>query len=123
MAARRDHPSLEPVWRALASTTRRRMLDALYERPLTTGALSERFGELSRFAVMQHLRVLEEANLVVAQREGRHRINHLNPVPIQQIYDRWVSRFQQPWAEVLVSLKDDIERGPARGAATRGKAS
>jgi DNA-binding transcriptional ArsR family regulator len=119
---RRDPPSLEPVWRALASATRRRMLDELLERPLTTGALSERFGTLSRFAVMQHLRVLEEANLVVAQREGRHRINHLNPVPIQQIYDRWVARFQQPWVEVLVSLKDELERGPARSAVPRGKA-
>lgn len=101
--------TLEPVWKALASTDRRLMLDYLSEEPLTTGALCDRFPDLSRFSVMQHLRVLESADLVIPRREGRLRFNHLNPVPIQMIHDRWVSRYQQPWAEVLLSLRDDIE--------------
>lgn len=64
--------------------------------PLTTGALADRFPEITRFAVMQHLRVLEEAELVVPRRDGRERYNYLNPVPIQRIYDRWVSRYTKP---------------------------
>ena len=81
--------------------------------PRTTGGLAEAFPDLSRFAVMQHLKVLEEADLVLPRREGRERHNHLNPVPIQRIYDRWVHRFMQPWTEALVGLKHDIE---TRGA-------
>lgn len=85
------------------------MLDLLMEGPLTTGELSQRFDELSRFAVMQHLKVLEEADLVVAVREGRKRYNYLNPVPIQRVYDRWVSRYMQPWTSALTSLKQKLE--------------
>jgi DNA-binding transcriptional ArsR family regulator len=99
----------EPVWRALANATRRALLDALREGPLTTGELAERFEELSRFAVMQHLRVLEEAELVIVRREGRHRYNYLNAVPIQAVYDRWVVRYMQPWTEALVSMRDELE--------------
>ena len=99
----------ETVWRALANTTRRALLDALREGPLTTGELAEQFGELSRFAVMQHLRVLEEAELVIVRREGRHRYNYLNAVPIQALYDRWVVRYMQPWTEALVSMRDELE--------------
>jgi DNA-binding transcriptional ArsR family regulator len=100
---------LDAVWRALGNATRRAMLDALRDGPLTTGALAESFPELSRFAVMQHLRVLAAADLVVTRREGRHRYNYLNPVPIQLVYDRWVSRYMQPWTEALVSLRDQLE--------------
>lgn len=99
----------EPVWRALANATRRAMLDALRAGPLTTGELAERFEELSRFAVMQHLRVLEKAELVMVRREGRHRYNYLNAVPIQAVYDRWVVRYMQPWTEALVSMRDELE--------------
>jgi len=104
---------LEPVWRAIASPIRRRMMDLLRDGPVSTGALSESFRDLSRFAVMQHLRVLEEADLVVPRREGRTRLNYLNPVPIQRIYDRWVSRYQAPWTESLVSLKGALETEPS----------
>ena len=76
---------------------------------MTTGLLAERFPDLSRFAVMQHLKVLEEANLIAVRREGRKRYNHLNPIPIQQIYDRWVHRYMQPWTEALVGLKAELE--------------
>ena len=103
---------MDAVWRALANPVRRRMLDLLVvEEPLTTGDLAERFADdLSRFAVMQHLKVLEEVDLVVAVREGRRRFNYLNPVPIQQVYDRWVSRYMQPWTDALTSLKRELEQ-------------
>ena len=85
------------------------MLDLLFNGPRSTGELAESFADLSRFAVMQHLRVLEEADLVIPRREGRTRLNFLNPVPIQRIYHRWVSRYQESWAESLVSLKGSLE--------------
>ena len=97
------------MWKALANPVRRTILDELYDGPQTTGDLSELFPELSRFAVMQHLRVLEEAELVIPRREGRRRYNYINPVPIQQIYDRWVARYMKPWTEALVSLRDELE--------------
>ncbi len=100
---------LAPVWRALANPMRREILDLLSEEPLATGDLAAYFPRLSRFAVMQHLRVLEEGNLVLRRKVGRQVINSLNPVPIQQIYHRWVQRFQEPWAEALVSLKSELE--------------
>lgn len=106
----------EPVWRALANATRRRMLDILMEGPLTTGDLAERFADLSRFAVMQHLKVLEEGDLVLVVREGRKRYNYLNPVPIQRVYNRWVSRYMQPWTDALTSLKRDLEEREPREA-------
>lgn len=64
---------------------------------------------------MQHLRVLEDGGLVLRQKQGRVTMNHLNPIPIQQIYHRWVARFQEPWAEALVSLKHELERDHAAG--------
>jgi DNA-binding transcriptional ArsR family regulator len=100
---------LDAVWRALANATRRRILDVLSGGPATTGAVAERFPELSRYAVMQHLRVLAEADLVVVRRAGRERYNYLNPVPIQRIHDRWVVHYMQPWTEALVSLRDHLE--------------
>lgn len=101
----------DAVWRALASPVRRRVLDLLTEGPRTTGGLADAFEDLSRFAVMQHLKVLEEADLVVPRREGRRRFNHLNAVPIQRIHRRWVSRYTGRWADALVALKDELE-GP-----------
>ena len=85
------------------------MLDELKAGPLSTGDLAQRFPEMSRFAVMQHLGVLEEGGLVVRRKDGRQTYNYLDPVPIQQIYHRWVEQFQQPWAEALVSLKNQLE--------------
>lgn len=101
--------ALDAVWRALANSVRRTMLDLLFEGPRSTGELAEHFDDLSRFAVMQHLKVLVEADLVVARKDGRRRINYLNPVPIQQIHARWVSRYMQPWTEALVGLKHELE--------------
>jgi DNA-binding transcriptional ArsR family regulator len=116
---------LEPAWRALSSPVRRRILDLLRQAPRSTGELGEAFPGLSRFAVMQHLRVLETGNLVVHRRRGRQRFNYLNPIPIQQIYQRWVSRYQEPWTEALVALKRTLEDGPAQAPppARRGRGS
>lgn len=100
---------LEPVWKALANPTRRRLLDHLRDGPLTTGDLADRFPDLTRFAVMQHLGVLVDADLVAYRREGRRRLNYLNPVPIQRVHDRWVSRYTRPWTEALVALRDELE--------------
>lgn len=108
---------LESVWRALASPVRREMLDRLREAPATTGALAACVPALSRFAVMQHLRVLEQADLVVPRRAGRQRYNYLNPVPIQRIHDRWVARYLQPWTEALVRLKGELETEPRAAGA------
>lgn len=104
-----DADDLDEVWRALANATRRRILDVLRRGPATTGALADEFPELSRYAVMQHLRVLAEADLVLVRRAGRRRYNYLNPVPIRRIHDRWVERYMQPWTEALVGLRDQLE--------------
>ncbi|HUF77247.1 MAG TPA: metalloregulator ArsR/SmtB family transcription factor, partial [Longimicrobiales bacterium] len=107
---------LDDVWRALSNPVRRRILDMLVEGPLTTGNLASRFPELSRFAVMQHLKVLEEADLVVPRRSGRERHNYLNPVPVQRIYERWVSRYMRPWTDALTSLKQELEERETQSA-------
>ncbi len=103
-----SHDDLDAVWRALANPHRRRLLDFLRERPRTTGELAEALGE-NRFLVMQHLNLLREANLVTVEADGRRRINHLNSVPIQQIYERWVGKYQGDWASALVGLKRTVE--------------
>lgn len=100
---------LEPVWKALASATRREMLDRLREGPMPTGELSLGFPDLSRYAVMQHLGVLEESGLVVSHKVGRTRLNFLNVVPIRMIYERWVSAYEELWADELIGLKTRIE--------------
>jgi DNA-binding transcriptional ArsR family regulator len=110
MSTQDESDRTEPVWRALANGTRRAMLDALRDGALTTGDLAGRFPAISRFAVMQHLKLLEEAGLVVRRKRGREVLNHLNPTPIQEIYNRWVSRYQAPWTELLIALRDDVER-------------
>lgn len=99
------------MWRALANPTRREILDLLRDGPVSTGDLADAFPGLSRFAIMQHLGVLVEADLVIVRRDGRRRYNYLNPVPIQQIHDRWVSRYTRPWTEALVDLRDELESG------------
>jgi DNA-binding transcriptional ArsR family regulator/uncharacterized protein YndB with AHSA1/START domain len=95
----------ETVWRALASPHRRKLLDLLKDGPRTTGQLSKELPDLSRFAVMQHLGVLEEAGLVLARKEGRSRFNHLNPIPIQQLYERWMRSHSSLAAETALHLK------------------
>ena len=99
----------DAVFRALADPSRRRILDLLKARPGTTvGELGERF-DFSRFAVMKHLRVLEAVGLVVPRREGKSKRLYLNAVPIQTIYDRWISRYSALWASRLTGLKYTLE--------------
>ena len=99
----------DAVFKALANGKRRQMLDAMKAEPLTTGALCERFPEMDRCSVMQHLKVLEEADLVIPRREGRERWNHLNALPIQAIHDRWISQYAGHAMSVLSALKGELE--------------
>jgi DNA-binding transcriptional ArsR family regulator len=99
------------VWRALSSPWRRRLLDRLRQAPATTGELAAGLPELSRFAVMQHLGVLVEAGLVLPERRGRERVNHLNPVPLRQWYERWVHPMADAGAGDLLALKRYVEKG------------
>ncbi len=100
---------LTPIWKALSDPTRRTILDLLKEHPCTTGQVCDAFDGLSRFAVMKHLSVLEEAGLVVIRPHGRERWNHLNAVPLQQIYERWLRPYEARWATSLLNLKQLIE--------------
>src|SRR5687767_11190254 len=103
----------ERVWKALASPTRRKILDLLRSGPKTTGDLVQEFPEHSRYAVMQHLEVLEKGNLLLIRREGRHRYNYLNAIPIQEVYERWVDRFSGMAASRSLALKRHVEREEA----------
>lgn len=109
----------DAIWKALSNTDRRAMLDLLSEGPLTTGDIADRFPRLTRFAIMQHLRVLTDADLVTVRRDGRKRYNYLNPVPIQLIFDRWVGRYVRPWTEALVTLRDELESETSSKRKTR----
>lgn len=97
------------VFKALAAPIRREMLDALRDRPRTTGELCARFPALDRCTVMQHLKVLEGADLVIVRRDGRERWNHLNPLPIKHIHDRWIGPYAARAVEMLDRLKTDLE--------------
>jgi uncharacterized protein YndB with AHSA1/START domain len=97
------------VFRALADPTRRNLLDELFEEDgQTLSALEVRL-PMTRFGVMKHLRVLEEAGLVVTRRRGREKLHFLNAVPIRLVYERWVSKYAEPWAATLTALKQSIE--------------
>lgn len=98
------------LFKALAAPVRRAMLDNLRDGPLTTGALCERFLAIDRCTVMQHLKVLEEADLVIAERRGRERLNHLNALPIHDIYSRWVAPYAEGAVGRLATLRDGLER-------------
>ncbi len=100
----------DAVFRALANATRRAILDTLRDQPLTTGALCGHFPDLDRCTVMQHLRVLEEAELILAERRGRERWNHLNPLPIHDIHERWIGPHAAVAVANLARLKRDLER-------------
>jgi DNA-binding transcriptional ArsR family regulator len=104
---------LEPVWRALADPTRRRILDLLRDGPQTTTVIAAAF-PVTRFAVMKHLRILEHSGLVLVERRGRERWNHLNAVPLRRIYERWISGYAEYWAATLATLKRRLERSGAR---------
>jgi DNA-binding transcriptional ArsR family regulator len=103
-------PGVEPVFKALADAHRRHLLDQLYQRDgQTLGELQGYLPEMTRFGVMKHLAVLEEAGLITTAKVGREKFHYLNPVPIQEIADRWISKFAQPWVGALAGLKHDLE--------------
>ncbi|MCQ1574981.1 helix-turn-helix domain-containing protein [Neorhizobium galegae] len=97
------------VFKALAAPVRREILDELKDRPQTTGDLCARFPKLDRCTVMQHLKVLEGADLVLVKREGRERWNHLNPLPIKAIHDRWIGAYAAHAVDMLDRMKRDLE--------------
>ncbi len=100
---------VELVFKALADPTRRELLDELFRRDgQTLGALASRF-DMTRVAVAKHLRLLEEAGLVVSRRRGREKLHYLNPVPIRLVHDRWVTKYTEGWAAGLADLKRDLE--------------
>lgn len=98
------------IFKALSAATRRSILDLLKDDPQTTGTLCASFPDLDRCTVMQHLKVLEEAELVIAERRGRERWNHLNPLPIKHIHDRWIGPYAARAVGLLDRLKSDLER-------------
>ena len=97
------------VFRALASPHRRAILDVLRDQPLTTGALCVQFPEIDRCTVMQHLNVLDDADLVIVERRGRERWNHVNPLPIHAIHERWIGPHAERAVAMLARLKRDLE--------------
>src|SRR5579871_4335119 len=107
---------LDPVWKALSDSTRRSILDLLRQGPRTTTEIVEAFPHLTRFGIMKHIDVLREAGLIETREEGRQRVNSLNVVPIRQIYERWVGRFEELWSSHLLRIKEIAETGTAEDA-------
>jgi DNA-binding transcriptional ArsR family regulator len=97
------------IFRALADPTRRHLLDRLFERDGRTLTELESDLEMTRFGVMKHLRVLEDAGLVVTRRSGREKLHYLNPVPIRLIHDRWITKYAERRVSVLADLKTQLE--------------
>jgi len=100
---------MDEVFKALADPTRRSLLDRLFKEDGQTLSALEEHVPMTRFGVMKHLRVLEEAGLITTRRNGREKLHFLNPVPIRLIHDRWVSKFAEPWAAALTGLKHELE--------------
>ena len=101
---------MDLVFRALADEGRRALLDALRDRDgQTLGELCQVLAGMTRFGVMKHLKVLEEAHLVVTEKRGREKFHYLNPVPIREIHDRWISRYAEPIVVGLLALRETAE--------------
>jgi len=100
----------DAVFKALGHATRRSILDTLRDQPLTTGALVDLFPDIDRCTVMQHLRVLEAADLINVERRGRERWNYLNPLPIHDIHERWIGPHAAHAVANLSLLKRDLEK-------------
>jgi uncharacterized protein YndB with AHSA1/START domain/DNA-binding transcriptional ArsR family regulator len=109
------------AFRALADPTRREILDALFEREGQSLGELQRLFDMTRFGVMKHVKVLEDAGLVTTRKVGRARLHYLNPVPIREIHDRWTGKFAARASAALLGLRQHIERGAAM--ATNGKPS
>jgi DNA-binding transcriptional ArsR family regulator len=112
MSNRAPSARFDAVFKALGHATRRTILDTLRDQPLTTGALVDMFADLDRCTVMQHLKVLEEAGLIEVERRGRERWNHLNPLPIHDIHERWIGPHAAHAVSVMARVKRDLETAP-----------
>ena len=99
------------VFKALAVPTRRLLLDLLFARDGRTLTELDAELEMTRFGVMKHLRVLEEAELVVTRRSGREKLHFLNPVPIRLVHDRWIDKYRERRVSALADLKSELEAG------------
>src|ERR671935_2502538 len=97
------------VFKALADPTRRSLLDRLFERDGRTLTELESEIDMTRFGVMKHLRILEEAGLVVTRKEGRRKLHYLNPVPIRRLHDRWIDKYTERRVSALADLKTQLE--------------
>src|SRR5437879_8980800 len=97
------------LFKALADRTRRHLLDQLFERDGRTLTELESELEMTRFGVMKHLRLLEEAGLVVSRRQGREKLHYLNPVPIRLIHDRWIDKYTEHGVSPLTHVKTDVD--------------
>jgi DNA-binding transcriptional ArsR family regulator len=115
------HDDLDIVWKALSDPTRRAILDRLRKGPKSTTEIVETFPNMTRFAVMKHIDVLRNADLINTREEGRQRINSLNVVPIRKIYERWVGPFTELWSNALLRIKDDVEDRAVQPKARRSK--
>jgi DNA-binding transcriptional ArsR family regulator len=102
-------PDDDRVFKALADSTRRHLLDRLFERDGRTLTELESELEMTRFGVMKHLRVLEDAGLVVTRRSGREKLHYLNAVPIRLIHDRWIDKYAERQVAALAHLKSELE--------------
>src|SRR5215470_14772852 len=100
----------DAIFKALGDARRREILDLLKVKARTTGELCGHFKKLDRCTVMQHLGVLEKADLIIVKREGRHRWNYINPLPIKEIYDRWICRYATHAIDILARMKHDLEQ-------------
>ena len=98
------------VFKALADPTRRLLLDRLFERDGRALTDLESGLEMTRFGVMKHLKVLEEAGLVITRKSGREKLHYLNPVPIRLIHDRWIDKYRERQVSALADLKHELER-------------
>ena len=103
-----NNEDLTSVFKALSHPSRREILDWLKNGPMSTSDICDKFSE-SRFAVMKHLDILEKAKLVVSRKQGRIRMNFFNAIPIQQLYNRWVNRYESQLSTSLVNLKEKLE--------------
>jgi DNA-binding transcriptional ArsR family regulator len=108
VSAVNDDPD-DRVFKALADSTRRHLLDRLFERDGRTLTELESELEMTRFGVMKHLRVLEDAGLVVTRRSGREKHHYLNPVPVRLIHDRWIDKYTERRVSALADLKTELE--------------
>ncbi len=104
---------MDEVFKALSDPTRRKILDLLRRQDgLTLGSIEQEFSDMTRFGVMKHLKILEQALLVVTHKNGRFKYHYLNVVPIQHIAERWISAFAAPWAQTMTRLQTTLERTP-----------